>query len=354
MQKLVDLNFKGTENLTDSKGNLTAGALARESDATYVDSDGVLQTSWGDRDQLIAAAAQNDITTWWGLTNAGNSTANAIVADTNVAAHTVSKVALSDAGTYVFSAEMKQGAVPEVRMSLGDDSGSASSLAFFSLSTGAVLETTNAISSISSVGDGWYLCSIASTLDSGADWVQIYAVALNKDITFAGDNSTPSTYIRNIMLEELPSGNVIGDDLFDQETLGVAVIDDDCADDDTGDWLITDSTLTFDTDYYEIEVTATDTVYIRQADVLTPGTVYKISLDYYIPLSNTNVDELNVRSFSSEDTNIIDSLTVTDSWTSATGFYLCDNDPLNDNIYLYLMQSGSADGLNIEIGRAHV
>jgi hypothetical protein len=54
-----------------------------------------------------------------------------------------------------------------------------------------------------------------------------------------------------------------------------AIVDDDCADDDTGDWDKTDCTLTFDADHYEMNY-ADDTQYIHQSITTTDGALYTL------------------------------------------------------------------------------
>ena len=112
MAIISDLKFKDRQTLADDRGNLTSPSLDRISDATYIDKNGILQTSWGVRDQLIATAAQNDITNgWWNDYQAGNSTANAIVPDANSGTHGIDgdDGITSPGVTYIFSIEAKKG-----------------------------------------------------------------------------------------------------------------------------------------------------------------------------------------------------------------------------------------------------
>ena len=61
------------------------------------------------------------------------------------------------------------------------------------------------------------------------------------------------------------------------QTLGTALVDDDCSADNTGDWTSLDSTLAFDTDHYEITYVSASQ-YTYQAITPTQGTTYKLSL----------------------------------------------------------------------------
>jgi len=340
MNKLVDIDF--TRNrLTDSENGLTNPIFLRDSSTT--DADGNILAATGA--QLIDTAAQNDITdAWWGSLRIGNSTANAIIPDGTTNTHGLYNNLTLTAGTsYLFSAEFKEGNKSWVGLAYHDGNQKNN---FFDLANG-VVGNNESISGIEHMGGGWYRCYIVYSPAITSVPNYIYSSNSGSTFVFAGDNSTVSTYIRNIMLVELPSDNTIGDDLFDQESLGVAVLDDDCADDDTGDWTKADCTLTFDTDYYEIEVTSANTVYVWQDDITTKDTFYRISLDYYIPSTNVNVDELEAKRWT-ESGLIIDSLTATDVWTSVSGsFYYSGSNAWDDRFTFYLKQNESTTGLNV-------
>lgn len=209
------------ENLTDTFGNLTGGALSRVSATTYIHyfSD-LLTTAWGDRDQLIDPSGQNDITdaSWDAQTRMGNSTANALIADTNNATHFFAdnSAGMTANGTYILSLSAKAGEEDWISVSLRDDTGFL--YTFFDLNNGQVGATdSNSYSGISGPdGNGFYRCYIVRTIGAvtSQDRVYIHAAEGNNDNSFAGDNTNASIYIKEIMLEELPSGNTISAELM--------------------------------------------------------------------------------------------------------------------------------------------
>ncbi len=61
------------------------------------------------------------------------------------------------------------------------------------------------------------------------------------------------------------------------EATGSAVIDDDCADDDTGDWDVADCTLTHDTDHYEVVYVADTQRVYNKGSLFTADQMYKLT-----------------------------------------------------------------------------
>lgn len=218
MTKLVDIDYAGRESLNDIIGGLTSPSLIRNSATT--DSDGnLLQGSWS---QLIDTDAQNDITdAWWGKGNAANSTSQAIVADTVDTVHRLYKdigANMVDGNTYLLVVEAKKGLVDGIALVTYDGDYKYS---FFDLTNGVTGTTSsNHTSNIEDKGSGWYRCNIVFTSTSTDNETIYIYTADGEDVSFIGDNINASTYIRNIMLVELPSNMTIGDDLFDQESLG--------------------------------------------------------------------------------------------------------------------------------------
>jgi hypothetical protein len=62
-------------------------------------------------------------------------------------------------------------------------------------------------------------------------------------------------------------------------TTGSAVLEDDCANDDTADWTKSDCTLVFDTDHYEIDPSSVWTNISITATGLKPGHLYRVGVD---------------------------------------------------------------------------
>lgn len=208
MNKIIDVNPK-TGSLEDSEGGLSAPSQVRKSAKT--DCTGALKR--GEMNQIVSTSAQNDITTWWTITNAENSTANAIIANNSDTFHLIRRNSILENGvTYLFSAELKAGAVDWAffRFDLSQDI-----TAYFNLADGVMgLVVRGVVYGIVSMGDGWYKCYLMGTGTSPTDDVLIYSAIADNDASFAGDSTTVSTHIRNIMLVELPSNNAIGEELI--------------------------------------------------------------------------------------------------------------------------------------------
>jgi len=136
------------------------------------------------------------------------------------------------------------------------------------------------------------------------------------------------------------------------KVLDTPVIDDDCADDEVGDWMQIDSALTHDTDHYVLTVSGDgpteDTCYALNMNVMTAGVRYKISFRYYIPAGNTNVDTLSIRTYYDYIWKVpgLDTLNVTNAWTYAEAEITC-HDVLRDMLIFYMQDGESSDGLTL-------
>ena len=134
--------------------------------------------------------------------------------------------------------------------------------------------------------------------------------------------------------------------------MGRIALDDDCADDDTADWTAIDASHSFDTDHYVLAVSGVgaerSTCYMYQFDIMIPGVPYNITLDYYIPSTNTKVDTLSIRHYYDSAYKItgLETLDVQDVWTSATGY--CDSHDILRDMFIVYMQDGlSSDDLTV-------
>jgi hypothetical protein len=235
-EQIVDLPL--ASNLTDLKGNLTGGALSRVSAATYVDLTGTLTTAWGDRDQLIDTTGQADLDTWWtkdGVTiDTGDTIASGISGlslqkveeDGASGVHRVWKATVSSSsGTFVMSAYVSAGENSNCRLEFYS-SNNGNPFSRFNLSTGTVeSDSGGSIGSIELVSSSpnVYRISIVATMAVSENW-HTYLSLLESDWSnsYQG-NSGDGIYAGGVMLEELPSGNTIGSDMFDQEALGTSI-----------------------------------------------------------------------------------------------------------------------------------
>ena len=100
----------------------------------------------------------------------------------------------------------------------------------------------------------------------------------------------------------------------------------------------------------QIEVDSPDTVGMYQVNVTTEDVTYKYSFDYYIPSGNTNLDAVQLRANSSSNNKIIDSQTVTDTWTSVYAYYT-PTSSATDDIWIYL-NSTSTGGDDLTVGNS--
>ena len=206
-KQLVDLKL--TSDLTDAKGNLTAGGLIRNSDATYVNTQGTLAYSRGTRKQLFQysdPANLGQITYPVGVTVAPYSWPNGkmqnAVSVPNVAGGAVAYFAgdIVINTTYIvsFYVEMDDGSAPIVETDLW------------------VIFDTSQISAVNclavlDVGNVYRVFGyITSSRTFTGAWSGVYK---------AETQSSKSFKCSGFQLEALPSGNVIGTDLMDQESL---------------------------------------------------------------------------------------------------------------------------------------
>jgi hypothetical protein len=95
-----------------------------------------------------------------------------------------------------------------------------------------------------------------------------------------------------------------------------AIDEDDMADDDTGDWTLSDATLAFDTDHYEVTYVAV-TQYVYQASAMTAGKSYRISCDIKDGTSASQTMNLTAGTGMNGESSS-SSLTTTASWVTHT------------------------------------
>jgi hypothetical protein len=214
MGKIVKLPL--ISDLADSYGNLTSGALSRVSAATYVDVGGVLQDSWGDRDQKVLTTEQDPDAfnaSWytedevsisaysWPILPNGVTLSNAIHFEDSNGANDVAfiKANLTAGSTYVFSAYvlMDDGSapVPHLNNSAGD----------FRIHMDQTV--CDVLGEVVSVGNNVYRVSAYITAPTGGN------NRLNGIIQYSGQ-SGKHFRTSGWMLEELPSGNAISAELM--------------------------------------------------------------------------------------------------------------------------------------------
>ena len=113
-------------------------------------------------------------------------------------------VSLSAATTYTFSVYAKQDQLDWLGMGIQDFTDPANGNAYFNLGSGAVGTTNPSLdsSSIESIGDGWYRCSIVfTTVSDTSGEVRVYVGEADNDVTVDLDG-TSSVFIWGAQLEE--------------------------------------------------------------------------------------------------------------------------------------------------------
>ena len=149
-------------------------------------------------------------------------------------------------------------------------------------------------------------------------------------------------------------------------TVGSALVDDDCADDDTGDWSVAldavNSTITFDTDHYELSSNGDDDEIFYVGSLSTNnGDTYYLSLDVkdgtesseliqLVNLNGTTVETVSDYTTSSSFTTVTHLFAATDS-TDGVGIRI-PSDLEGDNIEikdvtLYNVTSGAVTSLKV-------
>jgi hypothetical protein len=228
--QLVDLPL--TSSLTDLKGNLTAGGLIRNSDATYVNTAGALAYSRGTRTNLWTRSDPADNTgvsadvanvsyaaySWPAAPSAGLS--RAIVFGDNSAQRTFGyDIAVTINTSYILSFYiiMDDGSAPSIGTSMATGDFALRVNGGQLIGGSATLITSLATPSAVSIGSGVYrVTGVYTPLATTTAFVGIRK--------YTG-SSAKGFKVSGFQLEALPSGNVIGPDLMDQEGLGAELID---------------------------------------------------------------------------------------------------------------------------------
>jgi prepilin-type N-terminal cleavage/methylation domain-containing protein len=215
----LDLNFARDKQLTNAVTGTNPITFTRASPATYVDSDGLLKTAVANearfehnpvtreslgllveeqRTNLRLRSEEFDNASWIKplttiTVNATTSPSGTLTADkfigTNaLGGHFVYSNAAQASGIYTASIYAR--AAERQEMAIFFDTNIARRTQYFNLSAGSLGSNTGGITgSITSVGNGWYRCSI--TLNAAESIVNTaYALAQSGSIDFIGDNTS--------------------------------------------------------------------------------------------------------------------------------------------------------------------
>ena len=136
-------------------------------------------------------------------TTAPNSTATGskIVESATTSSHYIQQIITVSALSATYSVYAKAAERSFIILEFGSNAGG---YAWFNLSTGAVGTAAGGLSasncSITSVGNGWYKCSINQTLTAGSLYANIYCASTNGASSYAGDG-TSGVYVWGAQLE---------------------------------------------------------------------------------------------------------------------------------------------------------
>ena len=134
----------------------------------------------------------------------GTTNASKLVESATTAQHYISETITASAVSHTFSVFAKAGERSFVVLEFNSNGGG---YAWFNLSTGAVENTGGGVSTgnctITSVGNGWYRCSINQTLIVGIVKTNIYSALINGSTNYSGDGYS-GVYIWGAQLEALP------------------------------------------------------------------------------------------------------------------------------------------------------
>lgn len=139
-----------------------------------------------------------DLDTTWAETRAtlnlnsvvspdGTLTADRLIASTDNNTHFTTQTFTGTAASYTFTAYAKASGLNFVALRLFNGT-SQVGLAYYNLSTGATGTVTAGTATITSVGNGWYRCSLTATLAASASCTaDIYLASADNTNSFAGD-----------------------------------------------------------------------------------------------------------------------------------------------------------------------
>jgi hypothetical protein len=208
----------GSHNLKDSTGELSAGTIARTSDDMLPDGSGWAR---GDRDQLIDTTTGQNPTSadsWWTKTNCTVDDDGGIVAagddDEN---HDIRKALTTDAAnnTYIFSAKFKKGELNWTRLNSYNATDGSKNVSF-DLENGVIGAVNGSPVSYGMDpidSDGYYRCWVVWTITDAGTTYYIYPAESDSDLSYSDSTGNPLIYVKEIMLEEVPSDLTLGADI---------------------------------------------------------------------------------------------------------------------------------------------
>ena len=215
----------GTRQVGDGSSlnlNFLSGSLdsridfTRTTSATFVGSNGLIQNTPQSRNLLTwtqefdnAAWTKSQATVTANTTVApdGTMTADTLIEDTTNTAHAMQQSATLTAAAHTFSVYLKAKERTWAQVLNGTV---ANGFAYFNLSTGAVGTVGAGVTatSVTSVGNGWYRCSITFTAPSGGNILAVWTASANGTGSYLGDG-TSGIFVWGAQLEQVPDANLV-------------------------------------------------------------------------------------------------------------------------------------------------
>jgi hypothetical protein len=210
----LDLNFANNGSLVDSVTGKTLVQHTRQSNATYVDGDGVIRTATTN----LLLQSEDFSTTWTNSESSeninvavapnGTTTADALVDTVNNSPHYVSQSVAGCAGStsYTFSCYMKKGSKDFGSLIFGPNAswgtGGGASV-FFDLTNGTISASTSATGTIQALPNGWYRCTATATTvaSPGTVFGRIGSSLTGSAQTYEG-NGDEAIYLWGAQLEQ--------------------------------------------------------------------------------------------------------------------------------------------------------
>lgn len=115
----------------------------------------------------------------------GGNTADFLQEDSATSAHQVTQQPTIGSGTYTYSVFAKEAGRSWIVVEPG-----GTAFAYFDIHNGATGTVTSATATISSIGSGWYLCSVTASITAGATTFYVQTATGNNGHIYAGDNTS--------------------------------------------------------------------------------------------------------------------------------------------------------------------
>ena len=192
----------------------TTTFTSRASGASYFDAAGVLQ--WKPQNLLVRSEEFDNTGTWsrTGLSTVtanaavapdGSTTADALVEDASTSVHRAfaATPSLLASTPHSFSVYVKASVRSIVRVEVRDSAGGFS-IQDFDLTTQVITSAGSGTGTISSVGNGWFRCTVngTSSVSGGVGIVLIYSMQVVGTAAYTGTNGTSAILIWGAQLEQ--------------------------------------------------------------------------------------------------------------------------------------------------------